>query len=224
MIALAAGLDPDNEQAREWAKDELSKQEYQPKEPNWLQRAGENILEWFANTFTGLGDVSQPLTIIFWVLVAAVATWLIIYLARFVRRTPKKKTTDTETAQSVLGSEPMSAKQLREQAREALDGGDFDACVVAAMRAVAQRAFERRLLDDAPSLTAHEVATRLVRRFPDHTTRLRDCADLFDAIAYGDRHASRDQAHRALELESELASTRPEDDTEVADDRFAVPR
>lgn len=222
--AVAAGLSPDNEQARDWARDELSKREYQPQEPNWLTRTAERVMDWFSDTFSGLGDVSQPLTIIFWILVAAVVTAIIIYVARFVRRTPRSEPSEVDFEQSVLGGKPSSAKQFREQARTALAAGDLDGCVVAATRALTRRAFERRLLDDAPSLTAHEVASRLTARFPAHADELRSCTDLFDAIVYGDGHATVEQARAVLELEDEISSAKPATGTDAEAGRFAVPR
>jgi hypothetical protein len=109
----------------------------------------------------------------------------------------------------VLGSERLTAAQFRERATRALAQERYAAAVVDAVRAIAQGAAERALLDDAPSVTAHEIALRLLEPFPARGDDLRAAADLFDVVAYGTLAPSRAQAERVVALEAELARTRP---------------
>jgi hypothetical protein len=67
----------------------------------------------------------------------------------------------------------------------------------------------RRVLEDAPGRTAHEVSLALASPFPDHADRLALAADLFDSVRYGHRRASAHQAGQIQELDAELATSHP---------------
>jgi hypothetical protein len=102
-----------------------------------------------------------------------------------------------------------SAPPSTARARRAFDEQRYDECVLDVLRAVAQGAVERTLIDDVPSLTAHEIGTRLSRVFPTGSAELHWAADRFDAVAYGHQAASRADADRLLELDRTLADLRP---------------
>ena len=70
------------------------------------------------------------------------------------------------------------------------------------------RQVERGWLDDRPGATAHEVAGALASTYPDQRGRVSGSADLFDAVRYGDRPATRDQAAEVLALDDALAGRR----------------
>ena len=110
---------------------------------------------------------------------------------------------------AVLGSERLTAAQFRYRSGLALEQGRYAAAVVDAMRAIAQSAAERTLLDETPSLTAHEVALGMLDAFPAHGPELRWAADLFDSVAYGRLDAERRDAERIIALEAGLVRTRP---------------
>ena len=80
--------------------------------------------------------------------------------------------------------------------------------MVDAYRALAVRQVERGRLDDTPGATAHEVARALAAEYPHQRPRVDASAALFDAVLYGDRPASRDQAAGVLALDDELATVR----------------
>jgi len=68
---------------------------------------------------------------------------------------------------------------------------------------------DRTLLDDAPGRTAHEVSLALASPFPDHSVRLAEAANVFDAVRYGHRRATADQAGEVQRLDAELVRARP---------------
>src|SRR5450631_2568264 len=76
-------------------------------------------------------------------------------------------------------------------------------------RAIAKDMSDRRVLDDAPGRTAHEVSLALASTFPDHADRLALAADLFDSVRYGHRRASASLAGQIQELDAELVSAHP---------------
>ncbi|MGV9827466.1 DUF4129 domain-containing protein [Gordonia sp. NPDC003429] len=221
MIRSVLALDPDNDTARRWSQDELSRAEYQPPD----QRSGgvlDTIRDWLSDRFADIFGVAKPVPVIIAIVVGVLVVLLVIYGLRFVRRVPKHERSDRRR---VLDETPHSARQLRARAEELLAAGDADGCVREAMRALTRRAAERGLLTDAPSLTAHEVAAELSRHFPDDRSRLTEAGNLFDAVRYGGRHATADQARSLLDLESVLAERSPHTGPiDPADAGFAVPR
>lgn len=205
VTVVAEGLQPGNEQARTWLRDELSKSRYHPHE-NPLERIADAIDRWLGDLLDGLTHASTPIP----GLLAAIGAVLLVvagvYLLRFVRRTPRRADTDTSAD---LGDLRLGADALRERARKALADNNFNGCVVDSMRAIAHRGVERTLLDDTPSRTAHEVADALIGPFPQYDAELRWAADIFDSVVYGHRDADEHLARRILDLEAELAATRP---------------
>lgn len=222
---LAAPLDPGNEQARRWAEDELSEEVYQPPEPSWWDEFSDRVWGWIDDNVLDLFGGSDTIRAIVIVVAIVLIVGLAVLVIRRVRRIPRlPKTTDTTAAKVVLPGGPRSAKELRAEAETLYAAGDYDASVISAIRALARRAIERDLLADEPSLTAHEVATDLASRFTDHGVELRSAADLFDAIAYGDRHASAGSARAVLDLERTVSSAQPAAVDASGPRRLAVPR
>ncbi|MDF6099440.1 DUF4129 domain-containing protein [Gordonia hongkongensis] len=222
---LAAPLDPGNDEARRWAEEELSDSEYQPPEPSWFDRFGERLWEWIADNVFGWFGGSDTLRGIVIVVAIALVLGLVIAVVRHLRRNPRiPRTTAGPPTGSVLTGPARSAADFRSDADAAFAAGRYDECVLAAVRAMARRGIERGLLADEPSLTAHEVAVDLGPRFPTYDSGLRTATDLFDAIAYGDRHASAESARAVLDIERGVSSARPVDQDTVRSSRLAVPR
>jgi hypothetical protein len=109
----------------------------------------------------------------------------------------------------VLGGAILTAAQYRARAQQALLQERYAACVLDLLRAIARDAVERTLLEDAPSLTAHEIAARLATAFPAAGDELRWAADRFDAVAYGEADATRSDAERMVALDRTIAAARP---------------
>ncbi|HEY7721410.1 MAG TPA: DUF4129 domain-containing protein [Pedococcus sp.] len=200
----AARLDPGNDQARRWLEEELSSAAYREHtDPlqrllDAVDRALDNLLSVDPSTAGALPSAAAGV-------VTALVVGLLLYSLRHVRRESRVG----QAPETVLGGERLTAGAFRERAMAALREGRCAAAVIDAMRAIAQRAAERTLLDDAPSLTAHEVAQRLAQPFPAQADGLRWAADLFDEVAYGRRDASPVEAETILALDSEVAASRP---------------
>ena len=208
MTALAHGvradapLDPSSDEARAWLERELSRAVYSP-QPGLLDR----IREWLGELFSSSGSGSLPSFVLPVVLLLAVAVGVLVLVA-VLRRDVGRTTGDGESG--VLDVPDVPADVLRARALDALRAQDWDTAVLDGLRAVARRAVERVVLDDAPGRTAHEVAQDLGVRFPDEATPLREAADAFGAVRYGDRRASRATAEAVLSLEERLATSRPQ--------------
>jgi len=205
VAALPGRLDPGNAEAADWLRAELAKAAYRDtRDP--LQRALDAIADWLFRLLSGVDGPTRALPTFVAGIAAVVVVALVAYLLRFVRRTPSRR---GESPDSPLGGQRLTAAELRARAQRAFDDARYAACLLDAMRAIARGCVERTLLEDSPSLTAHEIAERLAEAFPAQANELRWAATRFDAVAYGGADASRDEAQRLLRVEAAVRETRP---------------
>ncbi len=200
-LLLDPPLDPSPEEAESLLRRELLKPEYH--DQNVLQR----ILSWIdrrisdgLDAASGAPPLSTFAAMVVLVLLVGALVWLMTR-ARATARTERDQ-------RAVLTDERISAAELRARAEQAFAEERFADAVVDAYRALAVRQVERGRLDDTPGATAHEVATALAAEYPHQRPRVDTSAALFDAVLYGDRPASRDQAAGVLSLDDELATVR----------------
>ncbi|MCE1180436.1 MAG: DUF4129 domain-containing protein [Micrococcales bacterium] len=203
-MSVWARVAPDNPTARTWLEDELGKVAYQER-TDPLRRLLEALQRWWDGLVRGSapGD-SAPSPIVLGIVVALLLA-LGLWALRFVRR---DHAVDREPG-AVLGGQARTAAEHRALAEEALRAGDHATAVIEGMRAIAQSAADRALLDDAPSATAHEIALSLGTGFPAHAGALRHAADLFDSAAYGGGQPGVDGARHVLDLGERLDRERP---------------
>ncbi len=192
------GLDPTPPEARDWLARELEGPDYRE---SWLQSA----LHWIERLLNGVGGGGPAVSLVITVLVALVVIALLVWVLPKVRR----ESGVARSGGAVIEDLATTARTYRDRAAQALRDGRYDDAVVDGFRAIAKDMSDRTLLDDAPGITAHEVSVALAPCFPDHADRLARAADLFDAVRYGHRRATADQAGQVQHLDAELVKTRP---------------
>jgi hypothetical protein len=202
---LAAGLDPDNDEARQWLEEELSRPAYR-EHNDPIARALDAIERWIDSLLNADPSAGGALPAGVAGLVTVGLVALVLFALRHVRREAHRAPAG---GPALLGDEHLTAIEFRDRSARALAAGRHSDAVLDAMRALAQGGAERTLLDDAPSLTAHEVGERLAEPFPAQRDELRWAADLFDAVAYGHHEATREQAERIIALDRAVQGTRP---------------
>jgi hypothetical protein len=199
-----ADLDPSTDQARQWLSEELARSEYHD-----TRSLFSRLMDWIGDRLAdlqrtqGTGGVSLPPVVISLLVVVLVGA--VLYLLTRIRvesKTVRQRAT-------LLGNTVQAADQLRRDGERALAEGRFGDAVLAWTRALARDADQRTLLPDARSMTAHEVGTALRPAFPDHADAIYRTMDIFDAVAYGDRPASRDDALLARSTDEALRSAKP---------------
>ncbi len=199
--SLVRDLNPTPPEARDWLKQELHSADYQSP---WLDSVSRWILEQLRNLLDGarhLAGISPVITVLLAFLVIALLVWVLPK----VRREPVANHSDA----AVLEDVTITPRHYRDLAAEALRDGRYDDAVLDGFRAIAKEMSDRRVLDDAPGRTAHEVSLALASPFPDHAARLARAADLFDSVRYGHRRATAYQAGQIHQLDAELVTTRP---------------
>lgn len=203
MITASLGLlrDPPLDTPPDEARSKLQRELLHPEynEQNLIQR----FLVWVERQITkGLDAASDapPLSTLAAMVVFVGLVLLLGWLLSRARRTARTSAED----RAVLTAEVVSADELRARAEAALAAGRHEDALVDGFRALAVRQIERGRLTDAPGATAHEVAVALGGEFPHLSSRVLEGGQLFDAVLYGDRPASAEQAAGVMALDDEL--------------------
>ena len=194
-------LDPTPDEARSQLRRELLRPEYH--DQDLLQRFlawADRQLSRGLDAASGTPPLSTFAAMLVLLLLAGGLAWLVSRTRLTAHREAERR--------AVLTDEVVSAAQLRARALRALDDGRHEDAVVDGFRAVAVRQVERGALDDTPGTTAHEVALSLGARYPDRRAGVDAGAEVFDAVLYGDRPATREQAQAILDLDDVLAAAR----------------
>ncbi len=194
-------LDPSPDEARSALRRELLNPDYY--EGNLVQR----LLDWLRRTIDEGVDAAVDLPALQTFAAMAIAVLLVGTLVWLASRARASARAPKDGA-SVLTDEVISASALRARAEAALAEGRHEDALVDGFRALAVRQVERGRLDETPGATAHEVAGILAMEYPERRDRVDAAAARFDAVLYGDRPATREQALDVLALDDDLAVRR----------------
>ena len=201
VVTAEPPLDPSGDEARSLLRRELVHPDYHERNVfeqvlTWLDRLVNNAIDGASKA----PPLSTFAAIVAFLLLGLALAWL---LSR-ARRTPRAARRSGPVVEDVT----VTAAQLRSAAERALAEGRNAEALVDGFRALTVRQVERGWLDDRPGATAHEVAGALASTYPDQRGRVSGSAAVFDAVRYGDRPATRDQAAEVLALDDALAGRR----------------
>ncbi|QIG41714.1 DUF4129 domain-containing protein [Nocardioides anomalus] len=200
-MRLDPPLGPSGDEARSALRRELLRPEYHD------QNVFLRILDWLQRKVgSGLDQAQQapPLSTFMAMVVFLLLAFALAWLVSRARRTASERGLE----QPVLTGETVSADELRARAEAALAAGRHEEALVEAFRALTLRQVERGRLGDAPGATAHEVAESLAGEYAGSADQVRRSAGHFDAVLYGDRPATREQAAAVLALDDALVARR----------------
>lgn len=216
MRQLDPPVQPDAEQARQWALDELSKRQYQDAKPGLGDQILRSIADFFKSLLDGLSNalhVDTGIAGLVIVLVLLAIIGLIIFLIR--PRLLKRQNADSEVFETET---QLSAEEHRRRAARAATAGNYDNAVTEVFRAIVRAAEERVVLDPQPGRTADEVTAKLAAAFAAEAPALWPTALLFNRIRYSARKSSQGIATEAdylelLRLDRALLELRPADES-----------
>ncbi|WP_394938923.1 DUF4129 domain-containing protein [Psychromicrobium sp. YIM B11713] len=205
-------VDPDAEQARQWAIEELAKRQYQEAKPGLGQQILEAISKFFSNLLGGLSDathIDSGVVGIILVVVPLLVIGLVIYLVR-----PRLLTRQQADAEVFETDSSLSAQDHRARAQGAAKTGDFSLAVTELFRAIVRSAEERVVIDPQPGRTADEVTGKLAAAFAQEQQALWQAALLFNRIRYSVQKSGRATATEAayqelLRLDESLQELKP---------------
>lgn len=186
-MRLEIPVTPDADTAREWARDELAKPEYQQQGENWLER----FVRWLQDLIAGLGDgiggAAGGWGLLATIVIVAGVIGLIVWLIMGPLRRSRAAMRDEDA----LVDPGVSADEYDAQASAALANGDLHGAVIAAFRALVRALDEREVIALRPGMTAHEATADAADALPDAAEHLTRAADVFDGVRYGHLAATR---------------------------------
>ncbi len=200
-------IDPDREQAQQWAREELANGRYQQARPNVFSRALDWIIERIPDfNSDGSGFIGTKIGWVLLLLLAAIVIGVVLLHTGRLRvpsRSPQTATLFTE--------EVRTAAALRLLAQQAAARADWHAACCEQFRAIIRSLEERTILPKRPGQTAAEAAHFAAVQFPDHTTDLLAGARIFADLRYGNRPARAEYFPQLQALDQNLskATSRP---------------
>ena len=200
---LASALQPDREQARRWALEELAEGAYAQRDPvSRLLAFLQQLVTDLIGGRSGDGVWWQVLLLVLLVVLVAVALRVAGPLRLGRRRAD-------DGAPQVFGAGRSTALEHRARADAHAAAGRWAEAVAERFRAVARSLEERGLLDEGPGRTAREVAVDVAALLPTVADELAVAAGGFDDVVYGDRRAGPEQDARMRELDVRVAAATP---------------
>ncbi|ABK04093.1 integral membrane protein [Arthrobacter sp. FB24] len=212
-------VEPDRQEARRWAVEELAKPVYGDAEPDWLTDLWRQFTEWLRSL--GSGDpavhsgVAVPAIGVTIIVLIAVAILLARPRLNARRRRPDRNDVDADPS--------ISPAEYRRRAAAAAARGEWRTAVVEQFRAIVRAAEERTVIDPRPGRTADEVAGQLAGAFGSHAAALRRAAGVFDGVRYGSAGATAGDHAGMVALDQLLETARPDYGRTTAD-HLELPR
>ncbi|MAT97251.1 MAG: hypothetical protein CL608_08925 [Anaerolineaceae bacterium] len=160
--------------------------QYQPDEPNFLQRLWQDlrqtIEDFFLRLFPEESTLRLPLNNLLIILAAVLVLGVLAYALRGL---VSDLTADAAVgAEEELGGEPLTAELALQRAQELSTGGDYRTAVRYLYLSTLLLLEERGLLRYDRSLTNREYL-RTVSHRPELAAILREVIDVFDRVWYG---------------------------------------
>ncbi|MPY79864.1 MAG: DUF4129 domain-containing protein [Actinophytocola sp.] len=201
---VAVPVEPDRDEAREAAREELSDPIYREAEPSWFER----LINWLDDRLTelfeaasrlGPGGITGLLVVLVVLLIVVVA----------IRLRTGKLARSPRGAHAPLGDATVPASAHREEAAAALAAADLHRAVVARFRALARELEQRGVLDVQTGRTADELAAQAAVALPECADALRAAARIFDDVYYGGKPATTDAYGVVAETDDAVSTGRP---------------
>jgi hypothetical protein len=213
-------VQPDSDQARQWAVEELARPEYQENQPGLVER----VLNWILDQLSALTLPEGPgsrLGLALFVLALAVGLGLIL---RYGGGLPRFTAAAGADGTDLFSGKVLDAAGHRAAADRAAAAGDWSAAVLERFRAVVRRLEERAVLRPQPGRTADEVAREAAGWLPDLAGELAAAALIFDDVRYGNHAATEGADVRLRALDDRVGAARPAVQAVATAPGPAVPR
>ncbi len=195
-------LAPGRDEARRWAREELSHSDYAQNHVNWLQQA----LKWLGHKLQRMPSPASPGAALAIGLVIVLAVVLVALLFRRIR-TLRGASLGT-SRDRVFGTQARTAAEHRAAAEEAAAEEAWSQAVLERFRALVRTLEERTQLSPRPGRTAGEIAREASAGLPDLAAALGAAATVFDAVRYGDHEAGRSEYLAVASLDEQVRRAR----------------
>ncbi|MCQ1949470.1 DUF4129 domain-containing protein [Arthrobacter sp. zg-Y859] len=216
--AMEAPIEPDADQARDWAREELSKRVYEEAEPGLLDRFWARVSDWLNELFEDADGLGAGPGVLVLVLAAVVLVAVAILVIR-----PRLNASAKKRAEVFAHDVVERATDHRTRADQAAAENRWNEALAEYFRAMVRSAEERVIFDARPARTAAEAGTRLAAAFPDFHPEITWIQQRFDEVLYGKGIAADADYRRASALDTALEAARPASSAS-AEPPLAVPQ
>lgn len=205
ILAAAAPLIPDGDEARRLAERELADPAYRAAEPTPFDRIARAIGDGVARLFTGDVDAAWAPLLAAGALLLVV---LLVVLAVIVWGRPRSRGLVPSARGELFGyTVTDGADRLRRAAAELAEREDWQGATVAAVRALARGLEERQCVAVPPGATVTAFARSAGAVFPAESASLLEAAHDFDDVRYLRRPGTREAYERVRTLDDRLSRT-----------------
>jgi hypothetical protein len=230
VTRLSVPVDLGRDEARDLARQELSRPSYERDTPIFTR-----VLRWIADQVDRILDAATG-TLSSQVGLAVIVVIAVAFAAVVILRAGPLARRAAERSGAVLPDRPRSAAEYRAAADDAAATGHWTTAVVERFRAVVAGLEERGVLDPRAGRTADEAAreaTAVLGEIPlpdgvDVTPAdgggMHAGARLFDGVRYGGAAATRHDDRLLRELDRAVLEARPHSGPAAGDAVLAVPR
>jgi hypothetical protein len=206
-LTAAAPLTPDRDEAREWAERELADPAYEAAEPTLLDRVARAVGDFVADLLTAQLPAEWGPA---FAIIAAVVVVVLVVAGLLIWGRPRAAARRRTAAADLFGDvEQRTAAELRREAGAAASEADWNQAIVLRFRALARGLAERTVVEVSAGTTVHGFAREAARSFPAEAERMDAAAAFFDDVRYLRRPGTEDTYRRIVELDEDLARTRP---------------
>ncbi|CAM5460403.1 membrane protein [Streptomyces avidinii] len=193
------------EDARQAAREELSKPLYHENDPGLFQRVLNRFWEWVGDLFDHASGATPGGTLG----LVAIAVFAVLVVAALWWRLGAPRRAVHGAAGALFDDGIRSAADHRAAADALAAEGRWNEAVQERMRAVVRSLEERTLLDPRPGRTADEAAAEAAASLPSQAEALRAAARTFDDVTYGARPANEAMYASLRTLDQTLTRTKP---------------
>jgi hypothetical protein len=195
--------EPTREQARDAAREELSRRQYEDAQPSLAVRLLGRLLREIGELLDRAAGAAPGGALGLVLLVALLVLLVAVVLAK-VR--PSARSAGGQAL--FAGAGTLTAAEHRARAEQAAAQGQFAEAVRERLRAVVRELEQRGLLDHRPGRTAEEVAREAGALVPDAAADLSRAARVFAEVWYGGRPAEAGSYAVVVDVDTRLAERR----------------
>lgn len=215
---MDAPIEPDADQAREWARDELSKRVYEEAKPGLLDRFWDRVGNWLNELLEDADGLGAGPGVLVLVLAAVVLVVVAVLIIR-----PRLNASVKKRAEVFADDLVERAADHRARAEQAAAELRWNDAVAERFRAMVRSAEERVIFDTRPARTAAEAGTGLAAAFPEYRRQIMELRQRFDEVLYGKGAAAEADYRRAAALDTALEAAAPST-SETDEPMPAVPK
>lgn len=193
---------PGRDEARQAARHELERREYDEARPSLTYRAINWVIGKIQEALAHAGSVpGGRLGVLLILLIAGLLVAVVVVRLRPSLRTPL-------SADLFEGTQVLTAAQHRQAAEAAASRGDYAEAVRERLRAVVRSLEERGILDPRAGRTALEVSAEAAKTVPALAEPLRRGAVTFERIWYGGQPADPSAYAVLVAVDDEVSGAR----------------